>query len=310
MRILLVILSILGLFANVNNATAQKRKNKKAANESTFQLQNSNVWKVSGNGLESPSYIMGTIHMICDEKYDWSEKLQKAYEATEQVGVELNISDMSVQMELAKSMMAQDGKKLSSYFTEEEYKNLSEMINGSSPGVDISMFENFTPGILVSMVAMSAYTCPVKQSYDMNVIAKATKDEKNIISLETAAYQANLLSKLTSDEKMKEFKLLLHDDTKDSMLSVQSQQLEQLMGWYAQEDLKAIHTFYAENEEAKELMADGFGDDRNIAWIPKIETTFKEKTTFLAVGIAHLTGENGILKLLHEKGYTVEPVMD
>ena len=49
-------------------------------------------------------------------------------------------------------------------------------------------------------------------------------------------------------------------------------------------------------------------DDRNIAWIPKLETAFKEKPTFVAVGAGHLGGTNGVIKLLRAKGYQVSPV--
>lgn len=30
------------------------------------ELENSLLWKISGNGLEKPSYLFGTIHITCD----------------------------------------------------------------------------------------------------------------------------------------------------------------------------------------------------------------------------------------------------
>ena len=34
----------------------------------------------------------------------------------------------------------------------------------------------------------------------------------------------------------------------------------------------------------------------------------KDKTTFIAVGVRHLPGENGLISLLQKEGYKVEPV--
>ena len=33
------------------------------------KLENSLLWEVSGNGLSKPSYVYGTIHMICAGDY-------------------------------------------------------------------------------------------------------------------------------------------------------------------------------------------------------------------------------------------------
>jgi uncharacterized protein YbaP (TraB family) len=51
-----------------------------------------------------------------------------------------------------------------------------------------------------------------------------------------------------------------------------------------------------------------FLDVRNKNWIPVIESQIKVNSTFIAVGAAHLPGENGVINLLKMKGYTVEPV--
>ena len=48
--------------------------------------------------------------------------------------------------------------------------------------------------------------------------------------------------------------------------------------------------------------------NRNTNWIPIIESYMQNKSSFIAVGAAHLPGEYGVLKLLENKGYTVKPV--
>lgn len=50
---------------------------------STFgfsQTEKTVLWEVSGNGLENPSYLFGTIHIICPDDLDLSPKIINALE--------------------------------------------------------------------------------------------------------------------------------------------------------------------------------------------------------------------------------------
>jgi uncharacterized protein YbaP (TraB family) len=48
--------------------------------------------------------------------------------------------------------------------------------------------------------------------------------------------------------------------------------------------------------------------ERNKNWIPKIEESLKRRgKTMLVVGAAHLVGTDGVVELLRNKGYVVEP---
>ena len=47
---------------------------------------------------------------------------------------------------------------------------------------------------------------------------------------------------------------------------------------------------------------------RNHKWINNMPELMKNESVFFAVGAAHLSGENGVLKLLKENGYKITPV--
>ncbi len=55
------------------------------------------------------------------------------------------------------------------------------------------------------------------------------------------------------------------------------------------------------------VMTDRFVEDRNDAWLPKIEAMLRtEEVELVLVGALHLVGEEGLLEQLKGKGYTVE----
>lgn len=46
--------------------------------------------------------------------------------------------------------------------------------------------------------------------------------------------------------------------------------------------------------------------DRNNNWLPKVEAMFgNDKSEFILVGVAHLAGQDSLLTLLENRGYTV-----
>jgi len=49
-------------------------------------------------------------------------------------------------------------------------------------------------------------------------------------------------------------------------------------------------------------------DDRNKNWLAQLPSLMKEQQTFIAVGALHLSGENGLIHLLRDAGYTLTPL--
>ena len=57
-------------------------------------------------------------------------------------------------------------------------------------------------------------------------------------------------------------------------------------------------------EEEEEVLIYG----RNANWMSQMPQMLREKSTLFVVGAAHLIGEKGMLQLLRNAGYVVEPV--
>jgi uncharacterized protein YbaP (TraB family) len=47
---------------------------------------------------------------------------------------------------------------------------------------------------------------------------------------------------------------------------------------------------------------------RNNNWMPKINEAIKKESCFITLGLVHIIGENGIISLLRNNGYTVKPI--
>ena len=55
---------------------------------------NTLLWKISGNGLKKPSYLFGTIHMLCKDDAVLSDSLKNIIRNVKEVYFEVDLDNM------------------------------------------------------------------------------------------------------------------------------------------------------------------------------------------------------------------------
>ena len=86
---------------------------------------------------------------------------------------------------------------------------------------------------------------------------------------------------------------------------------KRLNNLYRSADLNGLSELF--NEEgpcpSNEKQTTALNKSRNIKWLEKLPAILADKPSFVAVGLLHLVGEEGILHGLEQAGYTVEAVV-
>ena len=294
-RLFAYILTLLAILINVTSFAHHK---KAAAKKGGHSL----IWQISGNGLQKPSYLFGTIHVICKDDYIWTQAMNKSLEKSEKVCFEMDTDDPSVMMAVAAGMIDKSGKKLADYFTPEQYKLVKQYIK-DSVGMDISMLEQMKPIFLQTLLDVKiSVGCSDPVYYEDSIGKTATKENKEILGLETAEEQLAVLQTLPVDTVIKEILEVIEGKSADT-----KNEYDQLIAAYRQQDLPRLYELIKKSEDAGNDMAPLL-DDRNKKWIARMSNKMKISSVFFAVGAGHLYGENGVINLLKKDGYTVEIV--
>lgn len=264
------------------------------------ELEKSLLWKISGNGLNKPSYLFGTIHLTCDTSLD--ANTLNALEATEQLYLELDMDDKSIQMQMMKLMMMKDGAKLSTLLSPEDFKILDEFMK-KNLNMSVKLFDSFKPFMISSMLFPKMLDCK-SQSVESELMKITKEQNEEIFGLEKAEDQMKVFDEISyqdqADELLKTVKDNLEKDKKEfqEMITIyQNKDIEGMLKMMSDSDNKIT----SENQEI--LL-----NDRNKNWIPIMVKIMKDKPTFFGVGAGHLAGEEGVIKLLRKKGYKVEAV--
>ena len=264
------------------------------------ELEKSLLWKISGNGSKKPSYLFGTIHLTCDSSLD--ANTLNALEATEQLYLELDMDDKSIQMQMMKLMMMKDGAKLSTLLSPEDFKILDEFMK-KNLNMSVKLFDSFKPFMISSMLFPKMLDCK-SQSVESELMKITKEQNEEIFGLEKAEDQMKVFDEISyqdqADELLKTVKDNLEKDKKE---------FQEMITIYQNKDIEGMLKIMSDSDnkitsENQDILL----NDRNKKWIPIMIKTMKDKPTFFGVGAAHLAGENGVIKLLRKKGYKVEAV--
>lgn len=278
------------------------------------------LWKISGNGLQKPSYIIGTYHLANVSFTDSIKGLKAAMDATEQVYGEIVMADMASPENIQKmqaAMMLPDGQTLDKLFTTDEMTRINALVK-SVLGVDMTnpmvaqQLGKLTPyalqvqlGVLIYLKKHPGFN--PNEGFDSYFQKEAAAKGKGVGGLETFDFQINTLYKSTTMERQKQLLLCLADN-----LEFNEEQTENIVKAFFTQDLDGIekamdaklnNTCDGTPEEKETLIY-----SRNDNWMKQMPEIMKQKATLFAVGAGHMPGERGLLAQLKKAGYTVEGV--
>lgn len=284
-----------------------------AACANTSKDANSLLWKISGNGLNSPSYLFGTHHLIPLSFLDSIGGLDEAFEATEQTVGELDMSKMNeMQMKIMGAAIMPNKYNYQTLISEQDFqlldKTLKELV-----GVGLDQLGRMKPAMLSNLISITLYqkyypTLSGGKSIDQHFQDEAAKLSHPVKPLETAEEQIHTL--LGSQTIERQAEMLACMINHPEMLK---EQMDKLQTAYLAQNLDALNALYQEElpddpcpstQEEKDVM----NKNRNIQWLKALPDIMQEKSSFIAVGCLHLVGEDGLIEGLRKLGYKVEAV--
>lgn len=269
------------------------------------QEEKSLLWEVSGNGLESSSYLFGTIHIICPDDYFWNDAFENAFAQTEQLFLEVDMSNPDVMKKMQEVMTTTSDEDWVSKLGQKEKDLITEAISNMAgvPKDMISdeMLEQISLMGVYQLMMLSNLECSLPDSYDLNILKKAQTAQMDIKGLEEVSLQIELLQSMDTESVLEAISNYSEEDSDGN------DTFEQLINAYKSQDIELLYKLMSDSPEMAG-MEKALLTDRNHSWIPVMKEAMKEKPAFFAFGAGHLPGADGIIQLLRKEGYTVKAV--
>ena len=279
----------------------------------TLGAQAQLLWKVSGNGLDKPSYLFGTYHLASLGIKDSIAALPQVQQDVQQVYGEVVMADMmkpETLMKMQQQMMLPADTTLKSLFTPEEFTVVSQAVQEYMK-VDIALLDRMKPAALFQQLTVLFYLKHTpgynpQEQLDASFQQDATKTGKKVGGLETVQSQMDILFNKPLRRQAEDLYCFLSNPAKAE------RQAKELIAAYAAQDLDTVLRLMEEKEGTKcdptpEEMAQLLYN-RNHNWVGQMPDIMQAAPTLFVIGAGHLPGEQGLVKLLQGKGYTVEPL--
>jgi uncharacterized protein YbaP (TraB family) len=268
--------------------------------------ENALLWKISGKGLQNPSYILGTYHLVNNQFLDNIKGCKEALKKAQSVMGELEVTP-AVAAEMMPYMLMRSGS-LDSLLTADQYDSLSASMQ-QKLGMPMVLFNKMKPiGIYMMLATGEMQKTSMVSDYsgvpmDLYVQQEALKNKKEVLALESVKDQAELLFNNTPLDRQVE--MLMDYVRKGDQSS--STENDRMNACYKAQDLNCLDSLM-QSSGYSSIESDLLLKDRNIKWIPRIEETISRQSCFIAVGALHLAGEHGIVHLLRNQGYILSPI--
>ncbi len=270
------------------------------------------LWKISGNGLEKPSYIFGTHHIAPLSVLDSVAGLNEALSSVDKVYGELVMSEANTpqaqQIMMTYAMAPQDST-LTAILSPAQADSLTTMLQKyMGPMVSASNFAPMKPAMVATAIAMvqaqTAFpTYNPQEQLDTEIQKRADALGKEIGGLETMEDQCKALFGNSILEQANDLMDAVRHDDKAMETA------HKLAKAYLAGDLQQMLSIIEDPTLGTGDGTERILNKRNANWVRVLAGLLPSASIFIAVGAGHLPGDKGLISLLRNNGYTVTPVV-
>ncbi len=256
-------------------------------------------WRISGKGLEKPSYLFGTIHIQDKQIFELSDSLLPAIEKADYLALELDLSAINP-IEMVGLMMLPDGKTLKDVFSKEEYALIKQEFE-SQTGNSIEPFSSFKPFTLLTFIMLThldeSDNAPMALDQFLNYYAMAKNTP--VLGIENVEEQLKVMDEMPS-------RAIIEALTEEDSVNVV---LNDIITAYVNGDLATVAKLMKEDKTYGKWMSQLIDERNKIMFDKTYERIKSGESLVIAVGTGHLAGKKGLIELYRKKGFKVEPII-
>ncbi len=283
------------------------------------------MWVLEGED-GNKIYFLGSIHIADDTMYPMPDYINEAFEASEYLAVEFDVvrTDKEMenytqqqQIEYLSHFVYKDGTMAKDHMTPEQYETVKAYMQNE--GIYDEALEYYILCVWESEISSLLYE---KAGYDTDMgvdrhfINRAYESGKTVLDIESFDFQLDMMTSLPESV------------IAESMYSMATAgvdafklQLDYQMNVYKRGRDDILASLTSMGTDLSDIFGEDDGDegmtdselymkmmmtDRNID-MAKTATEYLDsgKNVFFVVGAAHMGGDDGIIRLLQDEGYTV-----
>jgi uncharacterized protein YbaP (TraB family) len=255
------------------------------------------LWRISGKNLSKPSYLYGTMHLTDERLFNLSDSLLLAIEKSEGFAIEIEPDEMITVVMEEMFNDFKKGKLLKDVVSDKAFEKYAPLL---AKKVKKEEDELTVKDVLVQQnkwMAEAYKKSTMPTFLDIWLYDVARRQGKWVGGIEDMQDQAGLLENVFNEQDL-EFLTVDNNDYGKKYLNY-------MIDTYVKQDITGLEASFNGGDPQRK---DALLLHRNIKMARRMDSLSAIRTMVFAIGAGHLAGDSGVISLLRQKGFVVEPV--
>jgi len=254
------------------------------------------LWSISQKDMVS--YIFGTMHVKDYRVHHFTEQIFPYIHKCNAFAAEFHLDEFA-NANFQSFNLIKDDQRISTLIPEKKFHKIRNSIHKSF-GFDLLNFDRVLPLFVLNYISESAMVSSENLSLDSLLWQYASGQNRKMFGLESLEDQIRILNSIPISYQIKSLLELSKN------VSSFRQKIKQLIRLY---ENQLIDELYQASKKSLGKQKRILLYERNDKMMAKMSTLInEEKSLFVAVGAAHLSGKYGLLRKLKHNGFHVKPI--
>ena len=262
------------------------------------------LWKIEHPGV-APSYVFGTMHVNDPRVRNLPAPVRSAFNRAERTVYEVVIT-ADVRRQMTEARYLPEGRALDEILGPELFDEVAT--RAANAGISRDRLRRTKPW--AAAAALHFRQGEIMRSYmgelplDQWMQTDAKSRGVPVLELETVEEHIAVFDDMAEADQITMLRSIIANNRQSN------KDIEIMTRHYVARDVGAIYVQFQEEVEADEtefahMFAERLIDDRNRNMVERMQGLLRQGGTFIAVGALHLPGDQGILRLLQRRGYSI-----
>jgi uncharacterized protein YbaP (TraB family) len=255
-------------------------------------------------GTSNRVYLLGSIHLLRAQDHPLPQVIDDAYDDAETLYMELDMDDLDpllMQATINRLGMLDEGTSLSDVMGDDLYAEA--MTVAAELEIPLEMLERTEPwfaAITIEQLALARIGFNPSYGVEMHLLKKATSDGKTILGFESVEQQLAYLDGLSPEAQLE---LLMQ--TLSESATIREVMDDLILAWRLG-DIDYLEQTLLDDVSGYPELYDTIVANRNRLWVDTIDELLEQGEDYLViVGALHLVGEDGVPRLLQQRGVRI-----
>lgn len=252
---------------------------------------------------DSTLYLFGTVHVLRPTTAWGSPRVDAAFNSADQIWFEIsNPDDQAAIVPLIQQHGLSPNRQLSHLITTGQLNLLDSAARSmGSSAVQMDVFRPWLAALTLSVAPLTRAGYDPQSGVEMTLKARADAAGKPVHGLETIDKQVRILAGMPESEQLAYLASTL-ESYEDATV-----ELDRMVEAWARGDVATLESVGVDEMQTETpALYRALLVQRNTDWADQIQTLLEGSgTIFIAVGAAHLAGDDSVQEILEDRGVTV-----